>query len=197
MAGGFTEEQRNRIRKKLLETGVDLSTTIGFRKMTVASVAKKAGVSVGSFYNFFSSKESFAVAMINELEDRSFADFMEKRNGKSTVLVREFLDWYREYFRPETNFLLRLTLEDMIWLRTHIGAGVYFENEPDMERIEKIIPYITGIRTDFSPGVVVNFIKSIYTAYQSRDTFFEDDLQTNVDLIFDAIYCYVRDESES
>lgn len=54
MAGGFTEEQRNRIRIKLLETGVDLSTTIGFRKMTVASVAKEAGVSVGSFYNFFS-----------------------------------------------------------------------------------------------------------------------------------------------
>ena len=44
MAGGFTEEQRNRIRKKLLETGVDLSTTIGFRKMTVASVAKEAGI---------------------------------------------------------------------------------------------------------------------------------------------------------
>ena len=197
MAGGFTEEQKNMIRKKLLETGVSLSTTIGFKKMTVASIAKKAGVSVGSFYNFFSSKESFAVAMIDELEKRSFADFMEKLNEKGTVPVEKFLDWYRDYFRPETNFMLRLTLEDMIWLKTHIDAGAYFENGPDMERIKEIIPHITGIRTDFDPGVVVKFIKSIYTAYQSRDTFFEASLQTNVDLIFDAIYRYVRDESLS
>ena len=60
-----------------------------------------------------------------------------------------------------------------------------------MERIQKIIPYVTGIRTDFDPGVVINFIKSIYASYQNRDTFFEDALQMNVDLIFEAIYRYV------
>lgn len=37
--------------------------------MTIASIAKEAGVSVGYFYNFFTSKESFAVAMIDELEN--------------------------------------------------------------------------------------------------------------------------------
>ena len=57
--------------------------------------------------------------------------------------------------------------------------------------IQKIIPYVTGIRTDFDPGVVINFIKSIYASYQNRDTFFEDALQMNVDLIFEAIYRYV------
>ncbi len=192
MAGGFTDEERNNIRKKLLEAGVSLSTAMGFKKMTVASIAKEAGVSVGSFYNFFSSKETFAVSMINELENRSFADFMQRLEGADTIPLREFLHWYREYFRPETNFLLRLTLEDTIWLKNHVTPGSYFENGPDLERIQKIIPYVTGIRTDFDPGVVVNFIKSIYAVYQNRDTFFEDALQTNVDLIFDAIYRYVR-----
>ena len=191
MAGGFTEEQRNSIRKKLLEAGVSLSTSMGFKRMTVASVAREAGVSVGSFYNFFSSKEAFALAMINELENRSLADFMEKLDGVGTISVREFLHWYREYFRPETNFLLRLKLEDTIWLKSHIAGGSYFENGPDMERIQKIIPYVTGVRIDFDPGVVINFIKSIYASYQNRDPFFEEALQMNVDLIFEAIYRYV------
>lgn len=88
MAGGFTEEQRNSIRKKLLEVGVSLSTSMGFKRMTVASVVKEAGVSVGSFYNFFSSKEDFSVSMINELENRSFTDFMEKLDGVGTISVR-------------------------------------------------------------------------------------------------------------
>ena len=175
MAGGFTEEQRNSIRKKLLEAGVSLSTSMGFKRMTVASVAK----------------EAFALAMINELENRSLTEFMEKLDGVDTIPLREFLHWCREYFRPETNFLLCLKLEDTIWLKSHIAAGSYFENGPDMERIQKIIPYVTGIRTDFDPGVVINFIKSIYASYQNRDTFFEDALQMNVDLIFEAIYRYV------
>lgn len=191
MAGGFTEEQRNSIRKKLLEVGVSLSTSMGFKRMTVASVVKEAGVSVGSFYNFFSSKETFSVSMINELENRSFTDFMEKLDGVGTISVREFLHWYREYFRLETNFLLRLKLEDTIWLKSHIAGGSYFENGPDMERIPKIIPYVTGVRIDYDPGVVINFIKSIYASYQNRDPFFEEALQMNVDLIFEAIYRYV------
>ena len=94
-----------------MEAGVSLSTSMGFKRMTVASVAK----------------EAFALAMINELENRSLADFMEKLDGVDTIPLREFLYWYREYFRPETNFLLRLKLEDTIWLKSHIAAGSYFE----------------------------------------------------------------------
>ena len=64
-----------------------------------------------------------------------------------------------------------------------------------MDRFEKVMPYINGIRKDIDPGIVINFIKSIYAIYQNRETFFEESLQGNVDLIFDTIYRYMeRDE---
>ena len=68
MAIAFTQEQKDEIQEKLIEAGFALSTSIGFKKMTVATVAKSAGVAVGSFYIFFDSKENFVLALIKEAE---------------------------------------------------------------------------------------------------------------------------------
>ena len=115
--------------------------------------------------------------------------------NSGTIALKEFLDLFRDCFRPENNFLLEIKLEDWIWLKTHIADGTYFERVGNMDRFEKVMPYINGIRKDIDPGIVINFIKSIYAIYQNRETFFEESLQGNVDLIFDTIYRYMeRDE---
>ena len=74
MAGGFTEEQKTIIRAELIAAGYELSRKCGIKKMTVAMVANAAGVAVGSFYNFFESKESFVVALMEEYEN-DFSQF--------------------------------------------------------------------------------------------------------------------------
>ncbi|MBQ9686563.1 MAG: TetR/AcrR family transcriptional regulator [Oscillospiraceae bacterium] len=194
MAVAFTQEQREEIRGKLIEAGFHLSSTIGFKRMSIAKVAGAAGIAAGSFYLFFDSKESFAKALIAEMETRSMAKLKDLIANTGAVSVEEFLNWYRDYFRPENNFLLTLNLGDWVWLKTHITDGSYFEQSRDMEKIRELLPVITGIRKDFDLGVVVNFIKSIYASYQNRETFFEDSLQENVDLIFETIYRYVRED---
>ena len=50
MAVAFTQDQRDEIQQKLIEAGFELSTTIGFKKMTIAKITDAAGVAVGSFY---------------------------------------------------------------------------------------------------------------------------------------------------
>lgn len=80
-----------------------------------------------------------------------------------------------------------------MWLKTHLKGSQYFNTEKDLEKFEFLLPRIKGIRKDIDPGVVTNFIKSIYAMYQNRDSLFEDSLQTNVDLIFDTLYRYMKD----
>ena len=194
MAIAFTQEQRDEIQGKLIEAGFELSSTIGFKKMTISKITEAAGVAVGSFYIFYDSKESFAKALIQETVDRSMRKLMAKLATDGTIELREFLDLYRDCFRPENNFLLRIKLDDWVWLKTHITDDSYFERSGDADRLYKILPHIKGIRKDINPGVVINFIKSIYAIYQNRETFFEESLQENVDLIFDTIYRYIREE---
>ena len=195
MAVAFSSEEREEIHNKLIEAGVELSSKIGFKKMTIAKVAGTAGVAVGSFYIFFDSKENFAKAMIADMELRSMKKMTDLIANSGTVSFKEFLDWYRDYFRPENNFMLSLRLDDWVWLKTHITDGTYFEQGRDMERIKELLPGLTGIRKDFDLGVVVNFVKAIYAMYQNRETFFEESLQENVDLIFETIYRYAGEDA--
>ncbi len=193
MAVAFTQEQRDEIQGKLIEAGFVLSTTIGFKKMTVAMVAQSAGVAVGSFYIFFDSKESFVLALIKEAEKEAELKMAVAFAKGGKIPLKKFLSAFRENLRPETNFLLKIGLDDWVWLKSHLTDTTYFNTSYDLQKIEWLLPKIKGVRGDIDPGVVVNFIKSIYAMYQNRETLFEDSLETNVDLIFDSLYRYMKD----
>ena len=192
MAIAFTQEQKDEIQEKLIEAGFELSTSIGFKKMTVATVAKSAGVAVGSFYIFFDSKENFVLALIKEAEKEAELRMATVFEKDGTITLKKFLSVFRENFRPETNFLLKISLDDWVWLKSHLTDTTYFNTSGDRQKIEYLLPRLKGVREDIDPGVVVNFIKSIYALYQNRETLFEESLETNVDLIFDSIYRYLK-----
>ena len=193
MAGGFSDKERVEIRQRLLNSGYELSTKVGIKKMTIAMIAKNTGVAVGTFYNFFASKEEYVVAMIRDTEVKYEKEMASHFSKDGTIALKKFLEVFRENFKPENNFLLRIKLDDWVWLKSHISDSAYLNTANDLKKYEFMFAKIRGIRKDAEPGVVVNFIKSIYALYQNRDTLFEESLQTNVDLIFDALYRYLKE----
>src|SRR5512138_1815607 len=57
----------------IVQAGLDLVLSRGFNATAVEAILKQANVPKGSFYNFFSSKEEFALAII----DKFVADRVE------------------------------------------------------------------------------------------------------------------------
>ena len=53
------------VRQRLIEAGMSLISARGFGSSGVKDITDAAGVPKGSFYNYFSSKESFAIAMLD------------------------------------------------------------------------------------------------------------------------------------
>lgn len=56
-------------RSRLLERGAELVCSRGFNATGVQEITAAAGVPKGSFYNYFSSKEDFAVEILSEYWD--------------------------------------------------------------------------------------------------------------------------------
>ena len=192
MAGGFTEEEREQVRRKLLDSGYELFLSSGFRRMTVAGITKRAGVAVGTFYNFYESKEQFVIALIKDTEAGFVAKMQNTLLSNGTITLQKFMKIYREFYYPENNFLLNATLDDWVWLKSHIKDCEYLNKENDLNKLQYLLPRIKGIRADVDPGVIVNSIKMIYALYQNRDTLFEDSIPANVDLVFDSLYRYMK-----
>lgn len=70
MPRAFKEHERDRLRARLIEAGKDLMNRLGYKSLTVEDAAREAGISKGSFYSFFVSKEDFVLSVFEAWESQ-------------------------------------------------------------------------------------------------------------------------------
>ena len=69
----FTDEQNEQIRNDLIRAARRCGITIGMRKTSVEQLAEAVGISKGSFYKFFDSKELLFFAVLEDIHTECFA----------------------------------------------------------------------------------------------------------------------------
>ena len=69
----FTENQNETIRRNLLREARRCGVTIGMRKTSVEHLTDAVGISKGSFYKFFPSKELLFFAVLENIHTECFA----------------------------------------------------------------------------------------------------------------------------
>ncbi|HUI69733.1 MAG TPA: TetR/AcrR family transcriptional regulator [Spirochaetia bacterium] len=86
MPKAFTDADRRRIRERLIAAGKKLINRVGIRQLVVDDAAREAGISKGSFYSFFPSREDFILSVFEswEKEYRS-ALIQEVTEGKGSA----------------------------------------------------------------------------------------------------------------
>ena len=69
----FTEEQNETIRRDLIREARCCGVTVGMRTTSVEQLTEAVGISKGSFYNFFDSKELLFFAVLEDIHTECFA----------------------------------------------------------------------------------------------------------------------------
>lgn len=128
MPRAFKEEEKEKIRAKLLEAGRSCFLRYGLKKTTIEDVVGPAGIAKSSFYLFFDSKEALFIevmmaelpAMTKRLLDASFGATDDVREALVLLMrgvVREM----------ETNELARILLDERAeWQR--LAEGLDYED---------------------------------------------------------------------
>ncbi len=70
MPKAFTEQEKELIRKRLLEQGHKQFSAYGLRKTNIEELAEAAGISKGAFYLFYTSKEALFMDVVEQVEQR-------------------------------------------------------------------------------------------------------------------------------
>ncbi|MEU7895615.1 TetR/AcrR family transcriptional regulator [Nonomuraea sp. NPDC049152] len=94
MPAAFTEEERERITERLLDTATRLFSTQGLRKTSLEELTAPAGIAKTSLYAFFPSKEDLyfeAALRQNEQVRRRVIDEALLRGGDPRDALRRFL----------------------------------------------------------------------------------------------------------
>ena len=69
----FTEEQNETIRRDLIREARCCGVAVGMRKTSVEQMTEAVGISKGSFYKFFDSKELLFFAVLEDIHTECFA----------------------------------------------------------------------------------------------------------------------------
>jgi AcrR family transcriptional regulator len=105
MPKAFSDEDKERIRGRLLEAGRKRFTRYGVKKTTIEELAGAAGIAKGSFYLFFDSKEDLYVELLArampEVEKRVYGRSLAAADDPREAIVRFQQEIVREMEEDE------------------------------------------------------------------------------------------------
>jgi AcrR family transcriptional regulator len=192
MPKGFTEKEKQLIRKKLIETGREHFERFGVRKTNVADLAREAGIAKGTFYLFFDSKEDLFLTINEEFDKKLQREAplrLEKsQNPKETF--RKFLKYVLDLFNTDPMMKLAADKEEFERLSHKIPSDEFrFHQESTNEFFTKLIKkwQQKGLIRDHDPEVIVGAVKSLYFVFMHRDFIGEDIFPKVADLLIDSL----------
>ena len=81
----FTEEQNETIRRNLIREARCCGVTVGMRKTSVEQLTEAVGISKGSFYKFFDSKELLFFAVLEDIHTECFAEAQKSLQENAAI----------------------------------------------------------------------------------------------------------------
>lgn len=131
MAKGFSEQEKQRIKERLLAECAIGWANHGYKKTSVEELCIKTGISKGAFYLFFDSKESIFCETLALVQDNLYKlanEILERRPDKYgfAEVVKKI---YREYCRY--SFICDTTSADFL----------AFTNKLSKEQLNEIAQY--------------------------------------------------------
>lgn len=109
----FTDEEREIIRKKIIDRGKDCFARYGVKKTSIEDLTKDLGIAKSSFYSFFNSKEDLFLQIFKE----------ERESLKDSLLENSFLKYRTEpdkAIRAYLQYLLNIVNNHPIWRKVFI-----------------------------------------------------------------------------
>ncbi|NEP19306.1 MAG: TetR/AcrR family transcriptional regulator [Leptolyngbya sp. SIO4C1] len=91
----------NRYRRELLQRALAIFAEQGYGAITMRQIAKRLGVSTGTLYHYFPSKEGLFMQLVQELCERDITDFFDQAPVAAAVgdRLRAVVAFYLENFR--------------------------------------------------------------------------------------------------
>jgi len=112
LARAFSENERQLIQQNLMDAGREAFSTFGLKKTSVNELARAAGISKGSFYSFFDSKEEMYLQIIEAEESKLREQILTPIFNEKFLSKQSLKTFMLEGLRiMETNPLIRRMYE--------------------------------------------------------------------------------------
>lgn len=164
----YSPQERDSIRRQLLETALALYSRHGIRQVYLSHILKAVGISKPFFYKFFGSVAEFVIEVLHYqwVDLRTMIDETSRQSNGC----------WREQFRVTLNRLIHhrdygllvMTQEEEVWVRKRLSDELYENFMETQDMYFGILLQLWDIpRERCSPRLLSNMIVSIIVTYNS------------------------------
>ena len=162
---GFSDEERDRIREQLIQTGRELLLTNGPQKTTVKDITDPVGIAKPTFYRFFDAKaDLYLVIFQREMEEfveQVRSDLAEKDDPQEEL---ERFFWCYVEFAEENSFIQQTVIQGD-YQETFRNMSSSKLEDVQRKGMEKLLPLIEDLRersvgplSDIEPFVLLSLM---------------------------------------
>ncbi len=199
MPKGFTDQENDLIRKRLIDQGYKLFSIYGLRKTNIEEIAKAAGISKGAFYNFYLSKETLFMDVIEDVELRARKEILAaiETTGK-TPRARLFAIFKKAFSLLETLPILRFLTgsdSDLLFrrvpvekLQEHLASDNLFISELIIKCRNE------GIPIKMQPEQIIGLFYPLVISMLHKDDLKQENMNSSFDTLLELIAAYCLGE---
>jgi AcrR family transcriptional regulator len=197
LAKKFTPQEREWIKQKLMLEGRRSFEVLGLKKTSVEELTKAAGISQGSFYLFFGSKEELFFEILQEDEKRIRDTLMESFHPGETVTKEGIKQFLLKSFRlMEESPLMRQMIVQGELEQLVRKLPQELQDRNFIEDKDSLMPVIEawqakGILSGVAPDVIVGMLRSLvfltFHKEEIGETIFPAALELLIDIIAQGI----------
>lgn len=127
MAKAYTIEEKENIKQRIKEIGMQMFKAKGLKKARIEELTKEVGISLGGFYTFYKNKEELFIELVKDIEDNMHNKILEEiKNTDNTP----------EEFIKKTAFIICKKMdENKMFMNTQSDITKLI-NEVDEEQIK-------------------------------------------------------------
>lgn len=196
MPRGFSDEEKTRIRARLLEKGRGLFEQYGLKKTNVEDLTRAAGISKGAFYHFYESKEELFFEILDRVEEE-FQQKVFTAAVDKTVPVREgVIRFMRTVFEQLAHYPLLYSVgkdeyESLMRKLPREKAEAHVRG--DALALEQVMSRFrqTGRLREIDPQLLANLGVSLYLLWMHRNDMvfsrFEETLDAWIRMLADYL----------
>jgi len=137
----ITQSAKEKTKIKILHAAVDLIIEKGFEKASLREMAKNAGVSNPTIYNYFPSKEKLLYAYIEQKHKEAIATIQEIEDFHTYTLreqLQTLIETELELYLEDREFIIQIA--DMVFHSHGVKIGKLYEtNALFIETVEEML----------------------------------------------------------
>lgn len=190
----FADEERERLRARMLEAGIPLLREYGMTHMSVEKITAAAGIGKSTFYNFFDSKEAYVCQVIEYKRGDFKTEISELLAGREKLTADEAKAMFRQIIFSEESAYQYLTPEDIVKIRAKVPEAVKPDLAQETAILSAIFNRVEGVRENPDFGVVANLLKIAALAAESRDQQHEAAYLRTQDVLFGMLFSLIFEE---